>query len=245
MRTTLHLAAAVLLTATTLHAQNNTPDRLIAPPPRNPAIHRPAPADDLQYLWQYTHPSPLGEAAALRLDARFQGFLRDAFPQPQSMWGPPNSNEPLATIIPLFLTQYGAVTAEQNRYISIDGCVPSFCAASGLLWIDLGRSHPLAVFAAVNWDPQSHTTDQPQANYNLWLFTNHQISPDALPLALIQSISHWDARLATAHRLVPHIAHALLVEPDGTPLALDPEQAGANTIPPQPDTTTPRPAEDK
>jgi hypothetical protein len=238
MRTTLHLAAAVLLIATTLHAQNNTPDRLIAPPPRNPAIHRPAPADDLQYLWQYTHPAPLGEAAALRLDARFQGFLRDAFTQPQSMWGPPNSNEPLATIIPLFLTQYGAVTAEQNRYISIDGCVPSFCAASGLLWIDLGRSHPLAVFAAVNWDPQSHTTDQPQANYNLWLFTNHPVDANALPLALTEAIADWDARLATAHRLVPHIAHALLVEPDGTPVALDPEQAGANTLAPQPDTTS-------
>ena len=245
MRTTLHLAAAVLLIATTLHAQNNTPDRLIAPPPRNPAIHRPAPADDLQYLWQYTHPSPLGEAAALRLDARFQGFLRDAFPQPQSMWGPPNSNEPMATIIPLFLTQYGAVTAEQNRYISIDGCVPSFCAASGLLWIDLGRSHPLAVFAAVNWDPQSHTTDQPQANYNLWLFTNHPVDANALPLALTEAIANWDARLATAHRLVPHIAHALLVEPDGSSQALDPEQAGANTLPPQTDTTSTKPAEDE
>jgi hypothetical protein len=154
------------------------------------------------------------------------------------MWGPPNSNEPLATIIPLFLTQYGAVTAEQNRYISIDGCVPSFCAASGLLWIDLGRSHPLAVFAAVNWDPQSHTTDQPQANYNLWLFTNHPVDANALPLALTEAIADWDARLATAHRLVPHIAHALLVEPDGTPVALDPEQAGANTLAPQPDTTS-------
>jgi hypothetical protein len=238
MRTTLHLAAAVLLTATYAHAQNNTPDRLIAPPPRNPAIHRPAPADDLQYLWQYTHPSPLGEANNLRVDARFQSFLRNSFPQPQSMWGPPNSSEPLATIIPLFLTQYGTVTATDNRYISIDGCVPSFCAASGLLWIDLGRPHPLAVFAAVNWDPQAHTTDQPQANYNLWLFTNHPVDANALPLALTEAIANWDARLATAHRLVPHIAHALLVEPDGTPVALDPEQAGANTLAPQPDTTS-------
>jgi hypothetical protein len=46
-------------------------------------------------------------------------------------------------------------------------------------------------------------------------------------------------RLAAAHRMVPHIAHALLVEPDGTPAALNPELAGANTIAPQPDTVTP------
>ena len=240
MRKPLHLAALTLLTATTLRAQVSDPNKLIAPPPGNPAIHRTTPADNLQWLWQYTHPAPIGEAANLRIDARFQSFLQDNFKQPQSMWGPPNSQEPLATIIPLFLTQYGAVTSAQNRYITIDGCVPSFCAASGLLWIDLGRPHPLAIFAAVNWDPQAHTTDQPTANYNLWLFTNRQLDPDALPVALTQAIAHWDTRLATAHRLVPHIAHALLVQPDGTPVPLNPEQAGANTIAPQPDTTTPQ-----
>lgn len=240
MRKPLQLAALLLLTtaATTTRAQITNPDNLIATPPHNPALQRPTPTDNLQYLWQYAKPAPIGQAGNLRLDARFQSFLQDNFHQPQSMWGPPNSNEPLATIIPLFLTQYGTVTADDNRYLTIDGCVPNFCAASGLLWIDLGRPHPLAVFAAVNWDPQSHTTGQPQANYNLWLFTNHDLSPDALPFALTQAIAHWNIRLAAAHRLVPHIAHALLVEPNGSPFALNPERAGANAISPQPDTLT-------
>jgi hypothetical protein len=243
MRTLLQLAAALLLLgssgAAATRAQVTNPDKLIAPPPRNPALRRPSSADNLQWLWHYTHPAPIGEAASLRIDARFQSFLQDSFKQPQSMWGPPNSQEPLATIIPLFLDQYGAVIATDNRYITIDGCVPTFCAASGLLWIDLGRPHPLAVFAAVNWDPKAHTPDQPAADYNLWLFANHQLDADALPLALTQAIAHWDIRLAAAHRLVPHIAHALLVEPDGSPFALNPEQAGANTIAPQPDSSQP------
>jgi hypothetical protein len=246
MRTALQLVAVLLLLgATTTHAQITNPDNLIAPTPRNPAQHAIKPTDNLQWLWQYTKPAPIGDAASLRLDARFQSFLQDSFHQPQSMWGPPNSNEPLATIIPLFLTQYGAVTSEQNRFMTVDGCVPNFCAASGLLWIDLGAPHPLAVFAAVNWDPNAHTTDQPQADYNLWLFASRQLSPDALPLALTQAIAHWYIRLAASHRLVPHIAHALLVEPNGTPFPLDPAMAGANVIAPQPDTVTPKSREDE
>jgi hypothetical protein len=246
MRKPLQFAALLLLIgATTTRAQVTNPDKLIAPPPRNPAHHAIKPEDNLQWLWPFTKPAPLGEAANLRIDARFQAFLQDSFKQPQSMWGPPNSQEPLATIIPLFLNQYGTVTATDNRYITIDGCVPSFCAASGLLWIDLGRPHPLTVFAAVNWDPNAHTPDQPAADYNLWLFSNHQLDADALPLALTQAIAHWNIRLAAAHRLVPHIAHALLLEPDGNPVALNPELAGANTIAPQPDTTTPHEAENQ
>jgi hypothetical protein len=247
MRQTLHLAAILLiLGAATTRAQITNPNTLIVPPPQNPAHHQTThPVDDLQWLWQYAQPAPIGRANDLRLDARFQYFLLTAFKQQQFIWGPPNTHEPLATIIPLFLTKYGSVASTSNRYLTADGCVPSFCAASGLLWIDLGRPHPLAVFAAVNWNPDAHTVDEPTADYNLYLYSNHPLSPDALPLALTEAIAHWNIRLAAAHRLVPHIAHALLIQPDGTPNPLDPAMAGANSISPQPDTTTPHVAENQ
>lgn len=237
MRTPLQLAAVALLTVSTaaLRAQITNPDQLVAPPPRNPAHAPIRPADDLQWLWSFTRPQPIGRATDLRLDARFQSLLRDDFHRPQAFWG--TTNEPLDVIIPLFLSGHGTVTAEQNRYITVDGCVPRFCAAHGLLWIDLGTPHPLIVFAAVNWTTEGHTTEQSAADYNLWLFPNRTLSADALPFALTSAIAHWDARLAAAHRLVPHIAHALLVEPDGAPYALTPEYIGANTLAPQPDTT--------
>ncbi len=247
MRATLHLAAAlVLLGAAYTCAQIPNPDNLVAPPLHNPAHqHSIHPADDLQWLWQFAQPKPTGDADALRLDPRFPSLLTREFRQPQSMWGPPETHEPLATVIPLFLTKYGEVTATQNRYLTIDGCVPSFCAASGLLWIDLGSPHPLAIFAAVNWTAEGHTTDQASADYNLWLFPNRTLSPNELPFALNEAIAQWNARLAAAHRLVPHIAHAVLVEPNGSPNALDPQLAGANTIAPQPDTATSKSAEDQ
>jgi hypothetical protein len=241
MRRNLQLAAlALLLTAVVgMRAQITSPDTLGPKTPRNPARGPVTkPTDSLQWLWVFAKPEPIGRASDLRLDARFQALLANDFNRPQAFWGPePGQNQPLDAVIPLFLSRYGTVTTQQNRYLSIDGCVPDFCAAHGLLWVDLGTPHPLIIFAAVNWSPESHTTGEAAANYNLWIYPNRELSADNIPLAFAESLSHWDARLAAAHRLVPHIKHALLVEPGGAPYALIPTLVGANTIAPQPDTT--------
>jgi hypothetical protein len=233
------LAAALLFCTVGISAQVTNPDNLIGPAPKPPRQLHPQPIDDLQWLWQFAEPKPVGRANDLRLDERFQSMLAREFKQPQSLWQAPGGHESLASIIPIFLTRYGTVTASQNRYFTVDGCVPRFCPAAGLLWVDLGTAHPLMVFAAVNWSGEGHTTNETSALYNLWLFSNRELSPDQIPLALNDAIAQWDARLADAHRLVPHIEHALLVEPSGAPVALDPQLVGANTIAPQLDTTTP------
>jgi hypothetical protein len=44
---------------------------------------------------------------------------------------------------------------------------------------------------------------------------------------------------------VPHISHAVIVEPNGQPFALDPQMAGANTMAPKTETTTPKEANEK
>lgn len=242
MRNALQLALASLLLATntTSWAQISSPDKLVTGPPRPPAA-REAPrkpnAGNLQWLWQYAQPKPSGNAVALRGDERFLTLIETEFKQPQSFWGKP---VPISSVIPRFLARYSEVNTRDNRYFTVDGCVPSFCAAHGMLWADLGLPNPLLVFAAVNWTTESHTTDEAAADYDLWLFTSRQLSADALPFALTSSIAHWDARLAGAHRGVPHILHAILVEPDGRPYDLTPTLAGANTLPPQIDTVTPR-----
>lgn len=241
MRTLFQLAAAlVILISAAACAQISNPNDLVTGPPKPPRTrqqpHAPG-IGSLQWLWQYAQPEPNGNAVALRNDERFATLLDTEFKQPQAFWG---KQVPLADVIPRFLAQYGEINTKDNRYVTIDGCVPSFCAAHGMLWIDLGRPVPLLVFAAVNWTTESHTTDQANADYNLWLFPSQQMSADALPLALTEAVSDWDARLAQAHRDVPHILHAILVEPDGHPFALNPAIAGANTLPPQPDTVTPR-----
>lgn len=247
MRTSIRQLAVVcslLLATPCVPAQISNPDNMVSGPPKPPPRReaRPGPtAGSLQWLWTYAQPIPNGNAVTLRADERFATLLNVSFQQPQAFWG---KNVSLSAVIPRFLSRYGAVNARDNRHITVDGCVPSFCAAHGLLWIDMGEQHPLLIFAAVDWTTETHTTDQPEADYNLWLFTSRHLSPDELPLALTQALSNWDARLALAHRGVPHIAHALLVEPDDQPFPLQPKLVGANTLPPQPDTTTPRPSDD-
>ena len=234
--------ATALLIAGTLGAQgqiSNPSDMVTGPPKPPPRRDRPSKpvSGNLQWLWQYAQPTPNGNAVALRGDDRFLGMIEGEFRQPQAFWG---QQIPISAVIPRFLARYGEVNSKDNRYLMIDGCVPSFCAAHGMLWVDLGQPDPLLVFAAVNWTTENHTTDEANADYNLWLFTSRQLSADALPFALTSAISDWDARLAQAHRGVPHILHAILVEPDGSPFALNPAQVGANTLPPQPDTVTPK-----
>jgi len=234
-------AVALLSVAVSAHAQITNPDGLVAPAPRNPSAKPARPSnlpDDLQWMWAFAKPGPNGRADDLRLDARFQQLLAHEFKQSQAMWGTPKYGIPLATVIPMFVMQHGAVTAEANRYLTVDGCVPDFCAAHGMLWIDLGQPKPLMVFAGVNWTAENHPTDEAAAEYELWLFPNRELGIEELPLELTEAIAHWGARLAMAHRLVPHIAHALIVQPDGKPFALDPQMAGANTIAPQADTAT-------
>ncbi len=243
MRLTLQLAAFTLVITTAAgHAQIANPNDLVASPPHPHTQQQPRSRKDnagnLQWLWQYARPVPNGNAVALWNDDRFPALLATAFKQPQAFWG---KQVPLADVIPRFLSRYGEINTKGNRYLALDGCVPSFCAAHGMLWIDLGQPDPLLVFAAVNWTTEEHTTEEAAADYNLWLFTSRQLSADALPLALTSAVGDWDARLAQARRSVPHIANAILVEPDGKPFALNPRMAGANTLPPQVDALTPHP----
>jgi hypothetical protein len=249
MRKLFQFASLVLLAAAAgAGAQISNPDDLVAQRPKNPAANHARPENlpsDSQWMWAFTKPGPTGRADDLRLDARFQQMLAQEFKQPQAMWGTPKYGIPLATVIPMFVMQHGIVTADGNRYLTVDGCVPDFCAAHGMLWLDLGRPQPLMVFAGVDWSGENQPADDATADYNLWLFPNHELDADALPLALTEAIAHWDARLATADRKVPHIAHALIVEPDGKPFALDPQMAGANTIVPQTKTKTPNQGNEK
>jgi hypothetical protein len=223
MRRQIQLAAAILLIAGTTAATRAQ-------------IHfkhdKPA-VEDLSWLWQYTKPTPDGNENGLTGDPHFQPFLQQHLTAPQSFWG--NGSESLADAAVEFLAVPGIARADDNRYITITGCVPHFCPARGMLFVDTVGSHPLVVFAAIDWTRESHTTDEANAEYTLWIFpdrpltslnaTDEANSTPHLPPPLQKSLGVFSAALNRGS-VPPLVTRAFVVNPDGKPHEIAASQTG-------------------
>ncbi len=223
MRTTLQLAALAfsLITAAAC-AQITDPNNLIAPPPLPIRIHpHTAPkTTDLQWLWQYTQPAPDGNETALIADPRFRTMLHDNLIAPQAFFR--DGKLPLADVAAKYFgVTFNAVRSQDNRYISFTGCVQHECESQGLLWIDTVVQRPTVAFAASEWTTEGKSITDPDAEFNLWLFSNRVLDPEHPPLALTTAIFNWNS---SAHQ---HIKTALVIDPDGTPHKIDPALLGA------------------
>lgn len=189
------------------------------------------PKENVEWLWQYGPPPAEGRENQLVLDPRFRPFLAQYLTAPQTFWGDPKSGyKPLSETALDFLSVPDRVIADDNRYLSITGCVFRFCPSRGLLWVDLGVPHPLIAFAAIDWIKDGKTPSEPDAKYTLWVFPNHPIDPDHIPPPLIHSVARWTAQPPAGSTIIQQINAAILVDPDGTPHQIPPGAIGANTF---------------
>jgi hypothetical protein len=219
MRRCLQLAAILLLaTPAMVHAQFHLPGSK----DKSQKVHK----SDLEWLWQYgpTATDKDGRENDLVQDPRFRPMLAQYFTAPQTFWGNAVNGKyrPLADTALDHLSVPDKVLADDNRYLSISGCVVHFCPSRGLLWVDLNAREPLLVFAASDWIKESKTINQPGAEYTLWIFPNQALSaeptaPNRIPPVLTRSIARWSAEPMSGTGIVQNITHAILVDPDGTP----------------------------
>src|ERR1700731_2977661 len=170
MRDRLQFAALVLTgilaTSAAAPAQVYTQPQFTPPAPPEPhAKHEKREHSNLEWLWQYS-PSkqqPNGNENALIQDPRFLSFLGANLTAPQSFWGVEATKyKPLPDTAYDFLSVPGKVLADDNRYLSITGCVFHFCPSRGLLWVDLNQAaknspgpEHLVGFAATDWIRES------------------------------------------------------------------------------------------
>jgi hypothetical protein len=229
MRHSIQLAA-LILTATTLHAQIHMPQLSHKEKDKG---------EDVSWLAPYATPAPDGRGDDLNHDPHFKVFLRDHLTARQTFW---NENESLADTALEFLGVPGQVILDDNRYFSMDGCVPHFCPSRGLLFVDLGTAHPLVVFVAIDWVKDNKTPGQSGAEYTLWLFSNRPLTigsatdeatSEHLPPALIHTISRWAAEPTAGSTVVPNITNTILVDPNGTPHQVPPTSLGITPAPKQ------------
>jgi hypothetical protein len=218
MRKVLQLAAASLLAVTgvaggQIHLHGDKPE-----------------AEDLSWMWQYTQPAPNGHENGLTSDPRFQDFLKKHLSAPQAFWG--NSTKPLADVATEFLGVPGVARAESNRYFMATGCVPHFCPSRGMLFVDIGSTHPLVVFAAIDWNRESHNVEEDSAEYTLWIFPDRSLAAaDAanetprLSPPLKRSLGIFSAAL-NGGKVPPLVTHAFVVDPNGKPHEIPASQTG-------------------
>lgn len=193
-------------------------------------------SSNLEWMWQYSPPPENGREHELIQDPDFLPFLETNFTAPQSFWGP-NPTDPkapthksLAQTIYDFVTIPGQVISDENRYITVTGSVFHFRASRGLLWTDLNAKDPLIAFAAIDWIRESRPTDDPAAEYTLWIFANKPLfgkplpgsseDPSHLPPPLVRSLTRWMSKPLPGSGTVQKITAAILVDPDGTPHAV-------------------------
>ncbi len=220
MRSSLQLAAITLLIitgATATHAQLHL------------KRDKPEP-EDFSWLWQYTKPAPDGNENGLTVDPHFQLFLKQHLTAPQAFWG--NGSESLADTAVEFLGVPGIARADDNRYFTATGCVPHFCPARGMLFVDTAGSHPLVVFAAIDWNREGHATDEDNAEYTLWIFPDRALTAPGstdqtphLPPPLQKSLGIFSAAL-NGGKVPPLVTRSFVVDPDGKPHEIPASQTG-------------------
>jgi hypothetical protein len=251
MNRLLQLAAAFVLTTTLAHAQIQPPPPQPTPQTKPDKKDKPQ-REDVEWLWQYTPDATNKEGRENDLvqDLHFKPFLDQFLTTPQTFWGIPIDGRyrSLANTALDHLTVPGKVLADENRYISISGCVVHFCPARGLLWVDLnGKQQHLVVFAAIDWIKEDRPASDPGAQYTLWLFPDMPLATASGPTqhpppALIRAIGRWAAEPLPGSGIVQNITHAILVDPDGTPHEVSPSALGVQPPPvPKSDTDTSAP----
>ncbi|RXH55042.1 hypothetical protein [Granulicella sibirica] len=190
--------------------------------------------ESVEWLWQYSPPPADGRENELLQDPRFQPLLKKYLTAPQAFWGPQAGvRRSLADTAFDFLAVPGTVSAENDRYLTITGCVFHFCSNRGLLWVDLNAPQPLMAFAAIDWTTENQPPDDPASTYTLWIFTDQALSPqredsNRIPSALLKSLQQWAAKPPAGSKHRQNITTAVLVDPDGTPHELSSDVLGIN-----------------
>ena len=166
--------------------------------------------------WVRAFASPEEKDADHKWDPRFRALMHSSFAQRQSFWRDHGTFPTVPELVMDFLGTPEGVSIDQDRFVSMDGCVPHACSARGLVWIDTRASgKPLVIFVA----PQDvSTTDvETRAFQHLWLYSSRRLNWQHMPPDFKTSLARWygSYRATWANEYRIDVLMVTLVQPDG------------------------------
>ena len=189
---------------------------------RAQAPAKPAPAG-YDLAWARAFAAPGASDADHKWDDRFRALMRTSFSQQQRFWRDHGHFPTVPELVQVFLGVPGGVTLDQDRFVTMDGCVPHACSARGMVWIDTrGTGKPLVIFVAP--EDVSTADSEKVAEQHLWLYASDPVNWQKMPDDFKSSLGRWYA----AYRAVwkPYnsmrVSMLTLVEPDGLTYDLSP-----------------------
>jgi hypothetical protein len=175
-----------------------------------------------------------GFAGGIIWDPHFLALLRHSLPQSESWWvNDHRSHSSVTNVVLEFLGIPESSSFDDNRYLTVAGCVPHVCTVKGMIWIDTGTNPSTVLFVA-----EDAATGR-NAGYRLWLYSSKPMNLGALPSDFLSSLTHWHTAIAaTAPSYFPQtIALVTLVQPNGLERDLTwDELIGATNHPPSSNT---------
>lgn len=126
-------------------------------------------------------------------------------------------------LVQIFLGVPERVTLDDDRYVTMDGCVPHACSARGMVWIDTrGTGKPLVLFVA----PEDVSTVDTEkfAEQHLWLYASAEVNWQRMPADFKSSLARWYAayRAVWKSSYEMRVGMLTLVEPSGLTYDLSP-----------------------
>ena len=174
---------------------------------------RKIPASSYDLGWARAFASPEKKDADNKWNPQFRALMQKSFHQRQTFWRD--------------LGVPAGVTLDQDRFVTMDGCVPHACSARGMVWIDTkGSGKPLVIFVAQQ-DVSTVDTDKHTLQH-LWLYSSVELNWQKMPPQFQQSLLRWYASYQETWIKYFRIDALMLtlVEPSGLTYDLSPSLLG-------------------
>ena len=164
-----------------------------------------------------------GKENALNWDPRFALLLQSSFHQQQWFFEDNDTLAPLADVIQTYVGVPGDALLDQDRFVTVDGCVPHVCEDRGMLWIDTDTQPAQVIFVAT--DNVNGTGKGP--DQMLWFFSSSKLDWNHIPQPFLASLHRWQEKLlqqdtANDSAYLDNFLVANLVQPNGKIVTLSP-----------------------